>query len=123
MENNPINEQMCSRLLGIPVCAVLHDGTRHYGIVGKVGGGKLILNDNQEHPESSGAAKKTKSKAKTSVEKKAAASRRNRRIMERARLSAFPDEETEQSASPFPNPFSERVALDLTSIAALIPLL
>ncbi|MDF2723760.1 MAG: hypothetical protein K0Q59_3435 [Paenibacillus sp.] len=122
MENSPFNEQLCGRLVGLPVCAVLHEGNRHYGILSKVGGGKIILNDN---PRSlSNGAKKSAGSARTSAGAKAASTRRRRNAKTRARLSAFPDETNgsidERPASPFGG---ERVALDLANIAVLVPLL
>lgn len=122
-----LNEEICSRLIGIPVCAVLHDGSRHYGILSKVGGGKLILNDDAAEPGSPVATKRTRSKAGVSSRKDGNRHGKSRRSTKPARLSAYPAEQPEEEAHPslYPttSPFSVRVALDLDRIARLIPLL
>ena len=40
---SPINAQTVSPFIGSPVCAVLQDGTRHFGILRGIGGGQLYL--------------------------------------------------------------------------------
>jgi hypothetical protein len=122
-EHFTYNEDICSRLIGYPICAVLHDGARHYGIVSKVGGGKMILNDNPETVQSAGKSKRTNNKASTSVRRSAGKSHKNRSTANGpARLSAYPAADSGEWSEP-PSPFSQRVALELKSIAGLFPLL
>jgi hypothetical protein len=122
-ENSAFNEDICSRFIGYPICAVLHDGARHYGIVSKVGGGRMILNDNAEPVPTAGTSKRTKGKASASLGKSAGKSRKNRGTANGpARLSAYPDALSGEWSEP-PSPFGQRVTLELNSIAALFPLL
>lgn len=54
---HPISEDTIKLHLGLPVCAILHDGTEHYGVISKIEGGKLILND---FPQEAGPTLKRK---------------------------------------------------------------
>lgn len=122
-ENSAFNEDICSRFIGYPICAVLHDGARHYGIVSKVGGGKMILNDNAEPAPSAGTSKRTTGKANTSHRRGGGTSRKKRSTANGpARLSAYPDALSGEWSEPL-SPFSQRVSLELKSIAGLFPLL
>jgi len=108
----PINEDVCSGLVGLPVCAVLHDGTRHYGILSRVENGRLILNDDAESERSDVATAK-RSKVRN-VKRSAKRSKSSK-----ANTQSFP--ETGEypfflESRPF---FGERVALDLAAIALL----
>ncbi|RKN65477.1 hypothetical protein [Paenibacillus ginsengarvi] len=123
----PINEETCTHFIGVPVCAVLNDGNRHFGIISKVRKGKLILNDSSED-ESSGAVKRSKGEAtKTTAAKtrKTPTSRKSKRGLQ---LSAFPPEAPAEHFEPFEtleprSPFGAKVSVDLANIAGLFPLL
>ncbi|TMV46414.1 hypothetical protein FE783_25950 [Paenibacillus mesophilus] len=122
-EQFAFNEDICSRFIGYPICAVLNDGARHFGVVSKVGDGRMILNDNAGPVSSAGTSKRTKGKTSTSLGRSAGKSRKNRGTTNGpARLSAYPDAQSGEWSEPL-SPFSQRVTLELKSIAGLYPLL
>ncbi|PZD93052.1 hypothetical protein DNH61_25045 [Paenibacillus sambharensis] len=41
---HPLNEMTVSPYVGMPVCAVMHDGRKIVGIVASVGGGQVTIN-------------------------------------------------------------------------------
>lgn len=110
----PINQDTCGRFIGMPVCAILHDGSRHYGIISKVEGGKLILNDDPQSSVSSGISKQKKGKAVTSGKSKPSG---NSGL--NAQTSAFPGPYAGYGPFLHPFPFGGRLALDLAAIAFL----
>jgi hypothetical protein len=112
----PVNEEICSRLIGAPVCAVLNDGTRHYGIISRVEGGKLILNDDpeQDFVEASSYGKKGKSKANISAKQKSSRGKTASK-QGKAQISAFGP-----AGFGYPYPFGGRIAIDLAAIAFLL---
>ncbi|GAA3409500.1 hypothetical protein ACFFNY_09920 [Paenibacillus hodogayensis] len=118
----PITEEVCSRFVGFPVCAVLNDGTRHYGIISRVRSERLVLNDTGDDPESTGIPRRSKGKNGASTTARNRKSRKSGQKTGTARLSAFPNEEAVPQ-SPIPSLFGEKVSLDLANIAALFPLL
>jgi hypothetical protein len=118
-EHFTLDEETCRRLIGYPIVAVLHDDSRHYGIISKVGGGKLILNDNPATEQSAGTAERSRRKTNLSGKKGAGKSGKSRGGP--ANVSAYPAAEFGQF--PFPSPFGARVALELSSVAGLFPLL
>lgn len=67
----PIHEETCKPHYGRPVLVVLQDGTRHMGILSKLEGGKLILNEAPE-AETKGKKKAKKVKTRASGRKKTA---------------------------------------------------
>ncbi|PYI50872.1 hypothetical protein [Paenibacillus flagellatus] len=119
---DPVTEESCSRFIGMPVCAVLHDGTRHYGVISRVSGGKLILNDTPETSQTSGSVKRSKGKASTSARPKSGKAKKGAPAGQAA-ISAFPAEVgygyPYPSPYPYPYPFGGRIALDLAAIALL----
>jgi hypothetical protein len=108
---HPVEEKAVSRYIGMPVCAVLQDGTRHYGILSRIEKGKLILNESPEEAESANLKRRSRGKAKTTSVRKGA----------KAKISAFPAVEGFPGPYPYgyPNPFGGRIVLDLAAIALL----
>lgn len=94
---HPIQAEYCKPLIGQPVCIVLHDGTEHIGLVSRLEGGKIILNDTP------GIDISTSKRAKKKPVKKA---RKNAAAVSAWGYPAFPF-------------FGPRLALDLASIALL----
>ncbi|CDN42303.1 hypothetical protein [Paenibacillus sp. D9] len=45
----PLHEEHVQRFCGMPVCAILKDGTRHMGILTACHGGRIYLNGGEEH--------------------------------------------------------------------------
>jgi hypothetical protein len=92
---------------------VLHDGTRHYGILSRVENGRLILNEDAESERFDDATPAQQSKVRNAER---SSKRRNR---SKAKTQSFP----EIGEFPFvPGPrlfFGERVALELAAIALL----
>ncbi|WP_308636039.1 hypothetical protein [Paenibacillus silvisoli] len=43
----PLHEDHISRFCGMPVCAVTHDGERHFGVLTRCHGGKLMFNERE----------------------------------------------------------------------------
>ncbi|MEF3306454.1 hypothetical protein [Paenibacillus sp. GYB003] len=120
----PINEESIGRFVGFPVCAVLGDGTRHYGIISRVRKGKLILNDSEEALLS--AAPKRRRRTQGAVSARGGRSRKTGGAAEPpVRLSAFPAGEEAGYPEVFetPSPFSVKVSLDIANISAIFPLL
>lgn len=118
---HPIDEATCTHFIGMPVCAVLHDGTRHYGVISRTSGGKLILNESPEASVDSAKTRKVKGKAAVSGKAKSGKPSKTERSEPddgKARLSALPFAGPYPGAFPFA-PFGNRVALDLTAIALL----
>jgi hypothetical protein len=111
----PVNEEVCSRLIGAPVCAVLNDGTRHYGIISRVEDGKLILNDGPEPEivESSNYGKRGKSKANISAKQKSSRGKTAAK-QGKAQINAFGP-----AGFGYPHPFGGRIAIELATIAFL----
>lgn len=106
---HPVEEKVISRYIGMPVCAILHDGTRHYGILSRIEKGKLILNASPEETESASLKRRSRGKARTTSGRKGAKAK--------AQISAFPA--VEGFPGPYPNPFGGRIVLDLAAIALL----
>ncbi len=71
----PITESSCLSHIGRPICAVLQDGTRYYGVLEQVKDGQIILNGYLVGGGTAGISsrpnalskKKGKRKAKTSA--------------------------------------------------------
>jgi hypothetical protein len=102
----PVTAETCSRFAGMPVCVVLHDGTRHYGILSRVEGGKVILND---APQALTASKKNRKQTNRQVKTSA----KNKATSKPASVSDF------GYGNPAFFPFGGRIALDLAAIAFL----
>ena len=118
---HPIDEATCTHFIGMPVCAILHDGTRHYGVISRTAGGKLILNEPPEAATDSAKSKIAKSKTATSGKTKTGKSAKTGGSDPNggnARLSASPFAGPYPGAFPFA-PFGNRVTLDLAAIALL----
>jgi hypothetical protein len=45
----PLHEEHVKRFCGMPVCAVLRDGTRHMGILSACQGGRIYLNGGENY--------------------------------------------------------------------------
>jgi hypothetical protein len=115
---HPISPDYCKNLIGLPICAVKHDGTHLYGMLSRVDGGKIVLNEeagdapllaSEARAGKRGAAKKKKNKA-DSAQQKTVHTREHER-------------------DPYDNPFvpegffGPRVTLDLGSVAHLFVLM
>jgi hypothetical protein len=87
----PVTEENIRLYYGYPVMVVLRDGTEHIGILSRVGGGKLILNE-QSIAETTG--KKGKRNARVKAKGKG-----NKPVVTNPVLPTFPQ--------PEPDPFSE----------------
>lgn len=71
---HPISEDNIKRHCGLPVCAVLQDGTRHYGMLSRVDGGQLYLNEDAPVASEVAFTSDRKKKGKASSSKKASVS-------------------------------------------------
>ncbi|MUT68664.1 hypothetical protein [Paenibacillus sp. NEAU-GSW1] len=58
----PLKEDVIQHFCGMPVCAVLNDGTRHVGVLSYCRDGKLMLNDRSASGGNEAELKKVKSK-------------------------------------------------------------
>lgn len=115
------SEQWCSRMIGLPVCAILHDGVRHFGIISRASGGKLVLNDPRPSnaPEAQAIVRQRKPSRRGKVANR---SGRPRRSASTTKLTAHSTEPTTQ-APPSPQPlFSEKTVIELKRIARIVPL-
>jgi len=117
----PVDEATCTHFVGMPVCAVLHDGSRHYGVISRISGGKLILNESPEASTEGAKIRSAKSKGGSSGKARASKTVKNSRSEsggDKAGLSAFPFAGPYPGAFPFA-PFGNRIALDLAAITLL----
>ncbi|MBD2861694.1 hypothetical protein [Paenibacillus oceani] len=117
----PVDEATCTHFVGMPVCAVLQDGSRHYGVISRISGGKLILNESPEASTEGAKIRSAKGKGGSSGKARASSTVKNSRSEsggDKARLSAFPFAGPYPGAFPFA-PFGNRIALDLAAIALL----
>ena len=120
---HPICEETIKPHYGNLVCAVMHDGTHHYGILNGMAFGQLILNDDSPIAETLSATdskEKTKSKTIRGGKSKYKVNNTNKaQTSNKAQISAFGF----GFGSPFglgsPFGFGRRTALDLAAIALL----
>ncbi|WP_127585358.1 hypothetical protein [Paenibacillus koleovorans] len=131
---HPISHEECQPLLGMPVCAIMQDGTRHYGILSRAENGKVYLNEEAANGTSPITASPVKSKGKTQAKTKLKAKVKAKGKASHAQTQALspakgtkptvsnfgvPEEEGfERGFVPF-SPFRNRVVLDLATIAFL----
>lgn len=47
----PLQEEVVQQFCGMPVCAIMQDGSRHVGILSYCRNGRLMLNDEDKGPE------------------------------------------------------------------------
>jgi len=61
---SPITAETCSPYVGQPVCAVMQDGTHHYGILRGIGDGNLYLDGRRDELALASLRGKSKANAK-----------------------------------------------------------
>ncbi|MFX3632298.1 MAG: hypothetical protein ACE3L7_22270 [Candidatus Pristimantibacillus sp.] len=108
----PLNEEVIQQFCGMPVCAIMQDGSRHVGILSYCRNGRIMLNDEGKGPEAEMLKTETKPK-KNKAGKKG-----------KGKLEKEPAVQTQ--AYPYdpyyynPNlPFGGALALDLAPVAYL----
>ncbi|MBP3965924.1 hypothetical protein [Paenibacillus lignilyticus] len=131
----PLHEDHIKNFCGMAVCAVTHDGQRHYGILSRCHGGKLMFN------EQAGALKHVSSKAEPPQQGKVTNSKvKSKKGSKKAVTEAKPKEAAQtQAYYPYDpyygdpyygygygygySPFGGAFALDLAALAFLFLLI
>ncbi|MDF2815446.1 MAG: hypothetical protein K0Q81_1646 [Paenibacillus sp.] len=121
---SPIKQEQCSRLIGLPVCTILQDGSRHFGVLSRAQNGKLYLNDDGEKAKTSAIPEKVTSAVnkKSRVNSKALISNdaSAKTVNSQPFNAGFPDFGPYGLSGSFKD--NSRKVVDLASISVLFPL-
>lgn len=128
---HPVSEETVRPYLGLPAVVVLGDGSRHFGVLSHVDSKQILLNDAPQTETSGRRAGKTKkavrTKARAAQRKKTKAARIRQQedsgpLAEAAQPPAWPAEAAGAvpGPPPYPHPFAQRAALNLSDIAHVV---
>ncbi|OME76288.1 hypothetical protein BK120_29010 [Paenibacillus sp. FSL A5-0031] len=117
----PLHEEVVSRFCGYPVCVIMNDGMRHFGILSSCESGRLHLNAGSGETEAATA----NAKPQVSKNKKGGKGKKemaHKSSSTQVQTQAYPYDPYYYGERPY-YPWGEALALDLASIAFLFLLL
>ncbi|GIP31074.1 hypothetical protein [Paenibacillus sp. J2TS4] len=116
----PVDQTTCTPFQGFPVMAMMKDGSRQIGILGRIDNSELILNDDGTSAEFEASSVKGKTARIRTRRRRKTRSVNKRTAAFTAGLSPEIDPELQEQASPWPgyrqSPFGSRAALPIDSI-------
>jgi len=117
----PLHEEVVSHFCGYPVCVIMNDGMRHFGILSACESGRLHLNAGQGGTESA----LTNVEPQVSKNKKGGKGKKgpvHKSTSTQVQTQAYPYDPYYYGEQPY-YPWGGALALDLASIAFLFLLL